>query len=112
MSFEIKVKKLKGIPVLELTGRVVDVDAQKFSRKLKSLCGRDSARIVIDVSGTEFLDSNALGVIVYYDSLLKKDGRRLVILNANPDAAGYIRRLFTLTKLDKVIRTVTSFDEL
>ncbi len=110
MSFEIKLKKVNDVPVLELVGRAIDVDAQKFSRKLKAVHGQGARRIVVDMSRTEFLDSHALGIIVYYDTLMRKEGRRLVILNGNPDAHSYVHRLFELTNLDKVIATITSAD--
>ena len=112
MSFEMKARRVRNVPVLELSGRAIDVDAQKFSRKLKSAYRQGAPKIVIDLSRTDFLDSNALGVIVYYDNLFRKENRRLIILNGNPDAGSYVRRLFELTNLDKVIKTVSSPDEI
>jgi anti-sigma B factor antagonist len=112
MSFEIKVKKVNNVPVLELVGRAIDLDAQKFSRKLKSMYRQGAKRIVVDMSRTEFLDSQALGIVVYYDTLMRKEGRRLVILNGNPDQCSYVHRLFELTNLDKVIMTITSMDKI
>jgi len=112
MSLEIKLKKVKNVPVIELVGRAIDVDVEKFSKKLVAVYKKKPKRIVIDLSRTNFVDSHGLGIIVYYNTLMAKEGGQLVLLNANPDSRGYVRRLFALTNLDKVLKTVTSFDEL
>jgi len=111
MSLEIKLKKVKDLPVLELVGRAIDVDVEKFSKKLQSVYKKGADRIVIDLSKTNFVDSHGLGIIVYYNTLMSKERRQLVVLNSNPDDRGYVRRLFELTNLDKVIKTVTSMDD-
>ena len=58
------------------------------------------------------MDSHGLGIIVYYNTLLQKEKRELVILNSNPDKSGYVYRLFELTNLDKVLRIVASQAEI
>jgi anti-sigma B factor antagonist len=108
MSLDIKLKKIDTIPVLELVGRAIDVDVEKFSKKLESLYKKGVRKIVVDLSRTNFVDSHGLGIIVYYNTLMQKEKRELVILNANPDTGGYVHRLFELTNLDKVLRIVTS----
>jgi anti-anti-sigma factor len=112
MSLEIKLKKVKDVPVLELVGRAIDVDVEKFSKKLQSAHKKGASRIVIDLSRTNFVDSHGLGIIVYYNTLMAKEGKELIVLNSNPDGRSYVRRLFELTNLDKVLRTITSLDEL
>ena len=112
MSLEIKLKKVKDVPVLELVGRAIDVDVEKFSKKLQSAHKKGASRIVIDLSRTNFVDSHGLGIIVYYNTLMSKEGKELIVLNSNPDGRSYVRRLFELTNLDKVLRTITSLDEL
>jgi anti-anti-sigma factor len=112
MSLEIKLKKTKDIPVLELVGRAIDVDVEKFSKRLQAVYKKGAKCIVIDLSKTNFVDSHGLGIIVYYNTLMQKEGRQLVILNENPDSRSYVRRLFELTNLDKVLRTVSSVDEI
>jgi len=112
MALEIKSRKINNDPVLVLIGRVIDVDVEKFSKKLESLCNKKTPRIIIDVTQANFIDSHGLGIVVYYNSLLQKEKRTLIVLNANPDCQSYVRRLFELTNLDKVLKTVSSEEEL
>jgi anti-sigma B factor antagonist len=112
MSLRIKLKKVKEVPVIELGGRAIDVDVKKFSKKLQAVYKKGASRIVIDLSRTNFVDSHGLGIIVYYNSLMQKQGRQLVILNDNPDVRNYVRRLFEVTNLDRVMRTITSMNDL
>ena len=112
MSLRIRLKKVKEMPVIELGGRAIDVDVKKFSKKLQGLYKKRASRIVIDLSRTSFVDSHGLGIIVYYNTLMQKQGRQLVILNDNPDHRNYVRRLFEVTNLDRVMRTVASINNL
>ena len=56
-------------------------------------------RLVLDLSGVEFVDSSGLGAIV---ACLKRLGPRGDLAIAG--AKGPVSRLFTLTRMDKVFR--------
>ena len=111
MALEIVVKSADQKPVLELTGKIVDVDVKKFQHKMDNMYKtKDLERIVVDVTKADFIDSHGLGVIVYFHTLLQKEKRSLVILNANPDQNSYLNRLFEVTNLDKVLTIVCNID--
>ena len=101
------VKKDDEVPVVELQGRIADLDVKRVQHKIDQLYKKKIPRIAIDVSRASFLDSHGLGTIVYYHTLMQKEGRQLLILNTNVDRASYINRLFELTNLDKVLNIVT-----
>ena len=107
MSLEVALKSETEDPVLELTGKIVDVDIKKLQHKMDQIYKKKNVeRIVLDVTQANFVDSHGLGIIVYYHTLMQKEGRRLVILNANPDSESYLNKLFELTNLDKVLNIV------
>jgi anti-anti-sigma factor len=108
MALEVKMRKKDNVPIIELRGRVVDVDVKKFIKKIESLYKKDYPRIIVDVSDTNFIDSHGLGTIVYYHTLLQKQERQLIILNSNKDANSYLNRLFDLTNLNKVLTIVSA----
>ena len=103
MTLEVTLKRNDEIPLLELTGRIVDADVKKFQRRIDQLYKKKHKQIIVDVSRASFLDSHGLGTIVYYHTLMQKEKRELIILNANPDRNSYLNRLFELTNLDKVL---------
>jgi len=110
MALEIQIKA-DGEPILEMVGKIVDVDVKRFQSKLESLYKKkDLPRIVLDVTRVDFIDSHGLGVVVYFHTLLQKEKRRLVILNANPDQGAYLNKLFEVTNLDKVLNIACALD--
>jgi len=111
MALEVVVKSEEQDPIVELTGKIVDADVKRLQGKLDSIYKRkEIARIVLDVTKADFIDSHGLGVIVYFHTLMQKEKRKFVILNANPDQDSYLNRLFEVTNLDKVLNIVCSID--
>lgn len=112
MALAVKTRKEKGMPVIELVGRVIDVDVLKFTKKLEELSKKPPAYIVIDVSRSNFIDSHGLGSIVYYHNMLQKKSCKLLILNTNTDPNNYVTRLIELTNLNKVLNIVLDLEEI
>jgi len=108
MAMDVKVKEKKESTFIQLKGRVIGVDGEKFSKKLEGAYSKKKSKVVLDVSEVSFLDSHGLGTIVYYFHSMQKEKRQLVILNANPDPGTYVKRLFELTNLDKILTIVDS----
>ena len=105
-ALDIIVRKEDDQPVIDLLWRIADLDVNRVQNKIDQLYKKSIPRIVIDVSKATFLDSHGLGTIVYYHTLMQKEGRQLLILNMNLDRTAYINRLFELTNLDKVLNIV------
>ncbi|MDR0307374.1 MAG: STAS domain-containing protein [Chitinispirillales bacterium] len=111
MALEVSLISEAENPVLELTGKIIDIDVKKLQHKMDQLYKKKAIpRIVLDVSLANFIDSHGVGTIVYYHTLLQRENRRLVILNANPDPKAYLNNLFELTNLDKVLNIVKSLE--
>ena len=112
MALSITVKKYNGNPVLTLAGRVIGVDSNKLKKKFESLFKKNSEKIVVDISKTEFIDSNGLGIMLYYHTLIQKNGREFILLNSNPSPRAYMTRLLEFTKLTNVFNVITSLEAL
>lgn len=105
-EMDVNVKKDEAASIVELKGRIADLDVKRVQHKIEQLYKKKYPRIIVDVSKAAFLDSHGLGTIVYFHTLMQKDGRQLVVLNTNGDRSAYINRLFELTNLDKVLNIV------
>lgn len=103
MALVIEQGAIGNAPVLRLAGRVIENDSKKVATKLEVLCKKGHKTVVVDVSLVELMDSRGLGSMMYFYTLLKKEGRSLVILNTNTAAGGYMRQLFEQTHLDQVL---------
>ena len=111
MALEIKVRRKNKMTVIKVMGRVIGVDAERFAKKL-AMVYEKGEDIVLDLSETDFLDSHGLGTLVYYFHSMHKEKRDFVILDSNPNPNAYVKRLFELTNLDKILKIVDSMDSL
>ncbi len=110
MSFGLQKDIRDGIPVLRISGAVMELNIAQFSRALRTTAQQSPTAIVLDLTDTEYLDSQAVGILVFFHSTLQSDGQRLVIVNRNPHANSYMRNLFKTTGLSKVLPVLASFD--
>lgn len=91
--------------------RVIEkrLDAQRapgFREAVASVLAAQPQRIILDAGQVEFVDSTGLGSLV---SLLKGLGPTGELLIAAPTAA--VRKLFSITRLDRVMRLHDSVDD-
>jgi anti-anti-sigma factor len=112
MGIILKPRTIQGIPALAISGRVIGSDSEKFKKKLEDFCGKGHPTVLIDLTETEFIDSFGLGILVGNHKLLSEEGRRLVLLNANPNPTSYVRRLFEMTHLTRVFTIVADEESL
>lgn len=112
MAIVIKTVKIAKTPVLQVAGRLVNVDSEKFQKKLSSYIKKQSKPAIIDISEVNFIDSFGLGTLVQVHSDTAKDGGELLIVNTNNDPDTYVQRLFTMTQLNKVFKIIDKVDDL
>jgi anti-sigma B factor antagonist len=110
MSIVIVVKTRGQVPVLEVAGKISDVEVDQFSAEVQKLRDGSYPKVILDISKVNFLDSQGLGKIVAFGAAMRKDQRELVIVNSNPDPDSFVPGLFAMTNLDKVIKVVDSIE--
>jgi anti-anti-sigma factor len=108
MALEITSKLHDQVPMLEVTGKISDVDVEVFTAAFQKIHAEQHPRIILDISRVNFLDSQALGKIVAFNASMKREGKELVILNTNTDPEAFVPGLFAMTNLNKVLKVVTS----
>ncbi|MBN1984490.1 MAG: STAS domain-containing protein [Chitinivibrionales bacterium] len=110
MALTVKIKKYKDIPVLAASGRLINVDSERFLRKLENFCKKNYKKIIVDISEVQFIDSFGLGTLVQHHSKLQREGREFILVYSNTDTHTYIQRLFQMTGLNNVFTIVESLD--
>lgn len=94
----LSIETIDGILIVRVDERRLDASkAPAFKDEVNQALGEGLTRLVLDLGPVEFIDSSGLGVVV---SVLKRLGPsgNLAIANAN----SAVRRLFSLTRMDRV----------
>lgn len=89
-----------GFSVITIDGRLTASGAPRLRDAVKELVEAGRTRIVVDLGGTEFVDSSGLGALIGGLKAARVAGGDLRIA-AVPDA---VRTVMRLTNLDRVLR--------
>jgi anti-anti-sigma factor len=108
MSLHIKVRHHQGIPIVSLSGNISGRDVVKIQQKLDSLQKGLPARIVIELTGADYIDSHGLGVLLFCWKTMQSEQRELIFL----DPAPVIVEMLESTRLSQVIKSVKRVEEL
>jgi anti-sigma B factor antagonist len=96
-----------GRTVVEVSGEIDVYTAPKLREALLSLVDSGTYRLIVDMSGVEFLDSTGLGVLVGgLKRVRAHDGSIDLVVTQ-----GRILRIFKITGLSKVFNIYDSVDE-
>jgi anti-sigma B factor antagonist len=109
MSFNLSSERLDdGADCVVVLGGEVDLyTAPELKHELHRLVGEGATRLVIDMSGTTFIDSTTLGVLLSVVKRVRPDGGAVVLVC--PDRN--VKRIFEITLLDRVFSIVDTRDE-
>lgn len=72
--------------------------SNEFKEKILSLFNREFRDIVIDGRDLEYVDSTGLGALIYLLKEVQNEGKEIYLENIKAN----IRKLFTITELDKL----------
>jgi anti-sigma B factor antagonist len=93
--------------VVAVTGEIDLFTAPEFKQRVSAPIDAGSANVIVDLTGTTFIDSSSLGVLIGAHRRLKLRGGSLVVVCDN-DA---IVKTFRITGLDGVFTLVKSLDD-
>lgn len=99
-----------GIAIIQIAGRFTASGAPVLRNAVSDLVADGTAKIVVDLSGTEFIDSSGLGALIGGLKTTRVAGGDLRIAAAPEN----VKTVLKLTSLDKVLRNYptpeTAFD--
>ena len=101
MNFDIKTEQLSGDAyVISLTGEVDLYTAPEFKQQLLEVIAQGGKEVVVDFSGTTFIDSTTLGVLVGGVKRLRTNEGQLSLVCSDRS----ITKIFEITGLDRIFR--------
>jgi anti-anti-sigma factor len=113
MSMSLKVSRYGKVPVVQVMGRVNDMErsgTKTLSDTIRKVCRTSKGAVVIDISAIQFLDSHGLGVLVFHNSIMERAGRRLIFFNSNRNQTSYMNRLFECTNLFRIFTVIDDLE--
>jgi anti-sigma B factor antagonist len=108
MDFSVRTEQLSGDAYLiALTGEVDLYTAPEFKQELLDAIAKGAKHVVVDLSGTTFIDSTTLGVLVGGVKRLRTNDGQLSLICSDRN----ITKIFEITGLDRVFTIHASRDE-
>lgn len=96
-----------GVAVLHLEGRLNMVSTGTLREAVHSVVESGSARIAVDLSGVDFVDSSGLGALVSGLKTTRQAGGDLRIAGANEQ----VRLVLRLTNLERVLTPYATVED-
>jgi anti-sigma B factor antagonist len=96
-----------GTHVVAVTGEIDLFTAPEFKQRVMAPIAAGARHVIVDLTGTTFIDSSSLGVLIGAHRRLKTRGGRLVVACDNEA----IVKTFRITGLDGVFTLAASVDE-
>ncbi len=106
IEFETEVQDDESV-VIRPRGRLNLLAAPKLREVVVQSVAQGRARIVVDLSGTTFMDSSGLGALVAGLKSARQGGGNLRIACLTPQ----VEMVLTLTNLDRVLRPYASVED-
>jgi anti-sigma B factor antagonist len=85
-----------GVVVVQVEGQLIVGNRHELKDLVQAALERGDRRLLIDFSGTGYIDSSGLGALVSISKRVREKGGELRLSGLNDD----LRSLFELTKLD------------
>lgn len=105
--FAVSTSEGDGYAVVSVQGEVDLATAPALRAALGRLAGEGHERLIVDLSGTEFLDCQGVDVLVGGLTMMRAGGGDLRVACASPR----LRRTFRLTSADRVLPVFPSLRE-
>lgn len=88
-----------GIRRINLAGKLDDIGVREIDASFASYCAGQHLRVVVDLSGVDFMASIGIRLLVLTSRAVADQGGRLVLLNPNP----LVRNVFDLADIAALI---------
>jgi len=103
---ELNISSKDGFPVASTKGNLDELAREPFREKLHPLVGQKGTRLIMDLSGSQRVNSPGIGNLVALNADANTNGSSVVFCNLQP----YVSMVIGVTKLDKFFNIATDLD--
>ena len=108
MPIQVQTTELSDGKLLTLSGKVIGADDTSFRERLERICTGNNGFTAVDVTDVEFIDSHALGILLYCCGM----NENVFIVNKSTSGSSYIDKLIEVTDLHLAVSVVGTIDEI
>jgi anti-sigma B factor antagonist len=101
------VSRVGEVTVVDVDGQLIVGNRQELKQRVLQELDKGGRKFLLDFTGTGYIDSSGLGVLVSLSKKVREQGGELRLSSLNED----LRTLFELTKLDTLFRISGSREE-
>lgn len=98
MEVQLHVRRIDGIPVLDVTGELDIYTSPKLRTAIQDVLTAGTPRVVVNLLNTTYLDSTALSVLTSALKQAREAGGTVALVYNQPQ----IEKIFTITGLHEV----------
>lgn len=110
MALSINIMSGGSAAVLTMSGRVVAEDNVSLRKHIEQLMGSDAQVKAIDITDIEYIDSYALGQLIYYCNNAAGSRATVYMINRKSRTTSFIDRLIEVSDLRQVFTIVESLE--
>lgn len=108
IAFDVEDRKLDDdAHLVTVTGEIDIFTAPEFKQRVAGAIDEGLPAVIVDLSGTTFIDSSSLGVLIGAHRRISLRRGRLIVVCGNPA----IIKTFKITGLDGVFTVVKTLEE-
>ena len=104
---KIQTKNQGDIQIIELAGELDYHSSPELREKLGELTGKQSPKILVDLSGVEYMDSSGIATFVEAFQKTKRYQGRLILA----ELTDTVRGVFEIAKLESIFEISPTVDE-
>ena len=96
-----------GYVLASVTGSIDSTNAAEFSKRVRSVVESQDSDLLIDLSKTDYVNSDALAEFMNLRGVAERHSRRFVLISPSP----LVREVLTKTRLDTILHVVDDVKE-
>ncbi len=104
---EFKVREVDNVIIIEAPKRLEGKTSLEFRKKIIELADSGVYKIVVDLNGTEFMDSNGVSSLVSRISVTRSNNGDVALLSPSE----FIKNILKITHLDKIFKIYDNEDD-
>jgi anti-anti-sigma factor len=88
----------QGVVVIRASGRLDELAAQETEKTLAAVLRESPEKMLVDMSGVEYVSSSGLRVLLMLSKAMKKQGGRLVLCGLSP----FVAEVFEISSFNRM----------